>query len=271
MSGKIYSGIDGYSLYLSNDLGENWIEMKNGLNSISANALLAYDNNLFVGTDNYGVYLTTNNGITWSTKNTGFDYLHIRCLSNIGNTIVAATYFRGIFITNDFGNNWVERNKGLLNRRMLSLASDKNYIFAGTNDGIFLSTDKGDNWKSVNLGLLKIPIISLTIIDEYIYAGTNGRGIFVAKLSDFVTTEINEFEDNENKLKFYPNPTSNYITVQIQDSKGSKVQIFDVLGIEVHSESIHPMTGSHRMNIEHLPAGVYFIKIGDRFEKFVKM
>jgi hypothetical protein len=40
---------------------------------------------------------------------------------------------------------------------------------------------------------------------------------------------------------------------------------------EVFSESIHPMTVSHRMNIESLSSGVYFIRIGDKVEKFVKM
>jgi hypothetical protein len=37
------------------------------------------------------------------------------------------------------------------------------------------------------------------------------------------------------------------------------------------SESIHPKTSSHRMNVEKLPAGVYFIRIGTRVEKFVKI
>jgi hypothetical protein len=50
-----------------------------------------------------------------------------------------------------------------------------------------------------------------------------------------------------------------------------KVQIFDVLGIEVMAESIHPTTSSHQMNVEKLRAGVYFIRVGTRVEKFVKM
>jgi hypothetical protein len=66
---------------------------------------------------------------------------------------------------------------------------------------------------------------------------------------------------------FRPNPASNYII--IQPSEGIKVQIFDILGIEVMSESIHPMTGSHRMNIEKLTTGVYFIKIGNYTEKLM--
>jgi hypothetical protein len=74
-----------------------------------------------------------------------------------------------------------------------------------------------------------------------------------------------------------PNPARDFITIQFQTSEVlktsevSKVQIFDMLGIEVMSESIHPLTSSHRMNVEKLPAGVYFIRIGSRVEKFVKM
>jgi hypothetical protein len=80
----------------------------------------------------------------------------------------------------------------------------------------------------------------------------------------------------------YPNPAGDYIEISIPDNSNStlqggvtkgqeKVQIFNTLGIEVLSESIHPMTSSHRMNIEMLPVGIYFIKIGDRVEKFVKI
>ena len=78
-------------------------------------------------------------------------------------------------------------------------------------------------------------------------------------------------------FSIFPNPSNDFITITLSN-KGlqlfattDKVQIFDVLGIEVISELIHPMTASHRMNVEKLPAGVYFIRIGDRVEKFVKM
>jgi len=54
-------------------------------------------------------------------------------------------------------------------------------------------------------------------------------------------------------------------------ARAEKVQIFDMLGLEVMSELIHPMTSSHQMNVEKLRAGVYFIRVGTRVEKFVKM
>ena len=88
-----------------------------------------------------------------------------------------------------------------------------------------------------------------------------------------VSDDLNSSEAN----LISPNPANDFITIQFSNKElqlfasEDKVQVFDVLGIEVISESIHPMTSSHRMNVEKLPAGVYFIRIGDKVEKFVKM
>ena len=50
------------------------------------------------------------------------------------------------------------------------------------------------------------------------------------------------------------------------------VQIFDVLGIEIKDLTPALSKGEGvRIDVSKLPAGVYFIKIGDKVEKFVKM
>ncbi|MBX3042245.1 MAG: T9SS type A sorting domain-containing protein [Ignavibacteriae bacterium] len=89
-----------------------------------------------------------------------------------------------------------------------------------------------------------------------------------------------------------PNPASDYITIQLSN-KGlqpfaavDKVQIFDMLGIEVAQTPApvnnmkNTQTGESellRIDVSHLPAGVYFIKINcsngacSIVEKFVKM
>ena len=82
--------------------------------------------------------------------------------------------------------------------------------------------------------------------------------------------------DDINNFIISPNPATDFITIQFQTSEVLEtsevyqVQIFDMLGIEIISELIHPMTGSHRMNVEKLPTGVYYIRIGNKVEKFVK-
>jgi hypothetical protein len=59
-----------------------------------------------------------------------------------------------------------------------------------------------------------------------------------------------------------------------------KIQIFNTLGIDVGQSSliVNPnnsngqagMLNLLKIDISNLPVGVYFIKIGDRVEKFVK-
>ncbi len=78
-------------------------------------------------------------------------------------------------------------------------------------------------------------------------------------------------------INIYPNPATDYINIQLSNKRlqpfavDDKIQIFDILGIEVLTASIHPMTSTHRMNIEKLPSGVYFIRMGDKVEKILKM
>jgi alpha-tubulin suppressor-like RCC1 family protein len=84
----------------------------------------------------------------------------------------------------------------------------------------------------------------------------------------------------ENYSGIHPNPASNYITISLAAlNKGlqplvQNVQIFDVLGIEVSSAGggVNEVDGGgFRIDVSHLAAGVYFIKIGDKVEKFVKL
>jgi len=93
------------------------------------------------------------------------------------------------------------------------------------------------------------------------------------------TTSISDFESNSN-LMITPNPAGDYITISIPElNKGlqplvQSVRIFNTLGIEVSSagRGLSEVDGGGcRINISNLPTGVYFIKIGDRVEKFVKM
>ena len=91
-----------------------------------------------------------------------------------------------------------------------------------------------------------------------------------------IASDVNEnlFDDD---LLIYPNPTSDFITITLSNNglqpfaAEDKVQIFDMLGIEVISVETGLRPVSTKVVVSHLPAGVYFLKIGDKVEKFVKM
>lgn len=79
----------------------------------------------------------------------------------------------------------------------------------------------------------------------------------------------------EENISISPNPASDYIEIALNRlSKTSRLgkselKIYNSLGKCVMSKSIHTRTPSHRMNIENLPVGLYFIKIGNNSDKFM--
>ena len=87
---------------------------------------------------------------------------------------------------------------------------------------------------------------------------------------------VSNVEDKDGII-ISPNPAGDFITISLESLRSpsrwtpTNIEIYDMVGLKVISEPIQPMTSSHRMNIEKLPAGLYFIKIGDKVEKFVKM
>jgi hypothetical protein len=110
------------------------------------------------------------------------------------------------------------------------------------------------------------------------------------------TTNIGELESNS-IFRITPNPANDYITISIPENANhtlksvvengqEKVQIFNTLGIEVaqtpssviynslSNDAKTTQTGASellKIDISHLPTGVYFVKIGDKVEKFVKI
>ena len=84
------------------------------------------------------------------------------------------------------------------------------------------------------------------------------------------TTSINNF-DSKSGLLIQPNPASDFITIKFETSEVSKVQIFDILGIEIMSVEAGQDVSTQKIDVSHLPTGMYFIRIGNKVEKFVKM
>ena len=79
----------------------------------------------------------------------------------------------------------------------------------------------------------------------------------------FGNTSIHNKGDNNYPL-LYPNPATGEVNINIPPSnkRGSgamSVKIYDVHGKCVLTVPIHPMTRSHRMNINSLPAGEYIL------------
>ncbi|MDT3740638.1 MAG: T9SS type A sorting domain-containing protein [Candidatus Kapabacteria bacterium] len=121
-----------------------------------------------------------------------------------------------------------------------------------------------------NDGAFEISIITET---NEIFLSTN-YSIYKTDLN----TGVKETADNLPNLfilNVFPNPASDFIDIQtsevLETSEVSKVQIFDMLGIEMFSVVMELDLSTQRIDISHLPTGVYYIRIGHKVEKFLKM
>ncbi|GHT67466.1 hypothetical protein FACS189452_05230 [Bacteroidia bacterium] len=73
------------------------------------------------------------------------------------------------------------------------------------------------------------------------------------------------------KLLVYPNPVSDQITITSdQWNAGDKVEIYNVNGTKVFETPLSIVNYPLSINIAHLPAGIYIVKVGNRTAKVVK-
>jgi PKD repeat protein len=104
-------------------------------------------------------------------------------------------------------------------------------------------------------------------------------------LEEIILPKINSVEETENvnnnnhEFLIFPNPATEYIEINfdainpmlkqgVEDV--ADIKIFDMLGINVSPAGGRIKEGG-RIDISNLSPGIYFIKIGNRVEKFVKM
>ncbi|WP_290835050.1 T9SS type A sorting domain-containing protein, partial [Flavobacterium sp.] len=70
--------------------------------------------------------------------------------------------------------------------------------------------------------------------------------------------DVNEL--NLNKFKFFPNPTTGFISVSIpNDGSNSKITIYNSLGQTIIEKNINQSNAT--LSLENLNSGVYFYKI----------
>ena len=70
---------------------------------------------------------------------------------------------------------------------------------------------------------------------------------------------LNDIEDFN--ISIYPNPTVGRITIESQDHNPQRIDLFDSKGIRQESFSSTIISKKHSLDLQHLPAGQYFLLI----------
>jgi hypothetical protein len=101
-----------------------------------------------------------------------------------------------------------------------------------------------------------------------------GYGICLDNISieKVLTSDIKNIDLK--RFKIYPNPTNGVLTIQVNENTSehvNSIEIFDIYGRVVETWRVASLQNAATLDISHLTAGIYFIKIENEFVgKFIK-
>ena len=300
---NIFEGSIGVSL--TTDNGNSWTPVNNGLTDNSVTSLAIKDSIVCAGTQNGGVFLSINNGNNWTIKNNGLtgNALDITSLIISDSNIFAGTWGDGVHLYSKQGSNWTAVNSGLMHDTIVTLAVNKNYIFAGTYlNGIWrrslsdfatrdtIKTSASPVIGGSTLGGGSFPLNEICNIEAfpntgYVFANwtENGNTVSTNSIYSFSVTANRNLVANftstqgivSNTLNesthIYPNPTKNNLTIETNSNTEHRLEIINLLGQAIYTTYIGRKS---IINTSNYACGLYFLKIYTDKEivvrKFVK-
>ena len=178
-----------YGILTSNNGGETWTNLNNGLSYNQVTSFVIKQNTFLAGTIGTGLYKSINNGNLWKSVNKGIiSSTKVNCLKADNNTVYAGTDGAGIYKSTDGGNTWIQINNGLIDYNIKNISISNSILFAGTETrGIFRSLDGGVNWEPCIIEslitkngvsgfiLFSVRVNTLHVTDNgFIYLGVDG-------------------------------------------------------------------------------------------------
>jgi hypothetical protein len=219
----LYAGTNS-GLFKSTTNATNWFRPTSSLRYFDIWDLEYINNLLFAsvqsnsGNTIIDLYVSSDNGVSWSSSSNGIpQYTRISCIKSSGPVIFASSASGvnkgGIYISTNNGATWSSSNSGLANsgKKVLTLATDSNYVFAGSlnegsnNDfwgGIFISPNYGSSWGNNTWGNYR-SIYSLNKFGPLVVAGGN-QIVYSTNLGDNWKTTSGAYGDQWSVLTSNP-------------------------------------------------------------------
>ncbi len=238
---KIFVGTYGAGIYVSDNCGENWVDMEMNSGFIRIQDLAISNTNsqimyagyigLFDSVLNFnriGILKSIDSGLSWCNEDNGLE-------NNIPTSIVIDTSdedilysatFNGIYKSTNGVNNWIKKNQGMDEvGAIYSIAidpCDTKIIYAGTqfrsvglDQGIYKSIDGGECWDFSSIGLatyfFSIADICINPLNpNSIFAAVSWEGIYKSVNGGNSWFEINDGINNKliNSVAIDPTDTS---------------------------------------------------------------
>ncbi len=268
------------SLFVTSNGGEKWDLMSNNIKNIND---VEFKNNTgwilcrldtIINQDTImkiTIYKSENNGIDWSLnkeqieKYTNSSLMNMTFLDEMNGFIKISS--NKILNTSNGGLTWNEIiiNNSLYFNKMKFLSLTNGWA-VGSSGNISFTSDGGKNWivkKSIKNKILS----GISILNDSLIYFCGDLGTIIQYSNGQFLNYPTSIKENQasNFLSIYPNPTNSYI--RIDDTELEDICIFNYLGEQQTNFSIT----NNLINVNNLDNGIYFIKIGDKVAKFVKI
>lgn len=142
----LFAGTGYHGVFRSNDGGQSWVAINNGLTILNTSKVAISGSALFAATFG-GVFCSLDNGTTWVSKNSGMTSLNVTSIASSGARLYAGTSDSGLFISTDKGDIWVPVIPQLSSKKIESISTCDNTVIVKTLDsGLYISTNNGSSW-----------------------------------------------------------------------------------------------------------------------------
>ena len=177
-------------------------------------------------------------------------------LSNYGIQSVWQTYNGGI--------NWNDISGNLPDmpiRWAIYHPQNKKQIMLATETGIWIT----NNSQAVNVEWVpessipnvRVDMLSIRSADNFMVAGTHGRGMFTTTWDFFSNIENNNKISIDKNVTVYPNPSSDFINIKLNNIKINNIAIYNVNGKLISN------LNNNIINVSSYKKGYYILKITD--------
>ncbi len=237
--------------------GTSWTTQSSGLTT-DINEVYFFDVNIGICVGNSGkIKRTIDGGASWSTVASGvtgnlYDLYFIDA-----NTGFIAGASGKILKTTDGGLSWTSLTTATT--QWLYAICFKNSLegYAGGASGTMLkTTDGGATWQPEVTGITSQAINDIAYVNNRFIA-VAGQGIILTN----GTTGINQNQKEHSSVAISPNPASDFVSINFENTKYLKITIdvFDVKGVLMKSVILGE--NQHILNVEDLNNGIYMIVV----------
>lgn len=221
---EIYVALCGNrELLKSEDYGNTWVFINNGLPAFEVYNLEIGSNELFAATRS-SLYKSADKGKNWIFCGTGIP------------------------------------NSSLQFYTVEDIVCAKNICFMCTSNMVYASATRGESWINISEGLPSLPNGiwggSLQIKNDTLYFGTNNFGIWKINIENLQIPVIEP--DEQLEIIVFPNPTTGQLTIKLEEGfQANYVEIYHPAGKIITAR----LPFNNKINISDLPAGIYLLKV----------